>query len=424
MRFDGMKYSSIPLLSFVALASCSHYEAPELLPVKDKTFSGESLILYYNGEPMPNKSVTLTQSGDKATAKLFGEFDLSQLSAFGLSGTIPAPGVLPGEAVTTLELPLREDDDYWNFTGSGSNAACTFDFSGYFNSEKMALFISDAKLKGPGISPQVWKPAPIKVTDGEYTSIPFFINWQYDPIPGVDIDLSPYLQALTTLPVIPVYNNTAYMSVSQAMSLLLQTIAFKNDGNIIITYISSIGGASYVAQTYLNRFMYVMDSPTQVKLYLNPTALFGMILVAGSSGTPAEDVKIIGNGIYPSGHVTSTSPGAMEAILKSEIGKKIAASALSVILPRLADGLPFDVAVTDNQLHLTFDTEVALLMVKEILTPILADTEAVKALEMYIESSPTLKHLLPLFNKAMELIPQAIEQTNKFELGLALEPYK
>ena len=411
------------LLSLLVMASCSNYKAPDLQPIKEKTFTGDNLVLYYNGEPMPNKSITVTQDGDKATAKLFGEFDLSQLSAFGLSGTIPAPGVLPGEETSTLNLSMKAAEEYWDFTGSGENNACTFNYKGYANDEKMALFLSEVKLKTPGISPEVWKPAPLTVTDGVYSSLPFFINWQYEPLPDVDFDLTPYLEALSTTPIIPVYNNTAYMSLSQAISLLLQTVAFKNDGNVIVTYVSTVGGASHIAQTLPNRFMYVVESPTRVRVYINPTALFGMILVAGSSGTPSEDIKIIGNGMYPSGHVTPTEPGVLEAILKSELGKKVAKSALSVILPQLANGLLFDVSESDNQLHFCIDTQVAMALLQQIITPLLADDEAVKAIVAYIENDANLKPLLPLLSKALELLPEAIERTNHLELGLAFTPY-
>lgn len=418
-----MKHTVTGLLSLLALASCSHYEAPDLQPIKDKTFTGENLVLYYNGEPMPNKSITVTQEGDKATAKLFGEFDLSQLSAFGLSGTIPAPGILPGEETSTLNLTMSNAGEYWDFTGSGENDACTFNYKGYANDERMALFLSEVKLKIAGITPNVWKPAPISVADGVYSSLPFFINWKYDPIPGVDFDLTPYMEALATTPIIPVYNNTAYMSLSQAISQLLQTIALKEDGNLIVTYLSTVGGAMHIAQTLPNRFMYTLDSPTRIRLYLNPTALFGMILVAGSTGTPSDDIKIIGNGMYPSGHVTPTEPGVIEAILKSELGKKVAKSALSVILPQLAQGLPFDISESDNQLQFCIDNQVAMGLLQQIVTPLLADDETVKAIVAYIESNANLKPLLPLLSKALELLPEAIERTNHLQLGLAFVPY-
>ncbi|MDE6769415.1 MAG: hypothetical protein K2J78_06805, partial [Muribaculaceae bacterium] len=122
-----MKHTTVTgLLSLLVMASCSNYNAPDLQPIKEKTFSGDNLVLYYNGEPMPNKSITIVQDGDKATAKLFGEFDLSQLSALGLSGTIPAPGVLPGEETSILDLSMKAAGEYWDFTGSGENNACTF----------------------------------------------------------------------------------------------------------------------------------------------------------------------------------------------------------------------------------------------------------------------------------------------------------
>lgn len=411
------------LLATIFFSACSHYDDPELKPLLDKTYSGNSLTLYYNGEEMPNKSVKLSQNGSVASAEFFSQFDLAQLSAFGFSGSIPAPGVFPGDQTSLLSLDMKPSGEYWNFYGSGQTNTCTFIYKGYADEEKMAMFLSDVKFKTPGISPSVWQPAPLKNEDGSFSSLPFFINWQYDPLPGVDFDLTPYLEALATLPIIPVYNNTAYMSVSQAVSLMLQSVAFKDDGNLIVTYISSLGGATRIAQTLPNRFMYLPLSSDKVNLYLDPTALFGMMLLAGSTGVPSEDVKIIGNGIYPSGHVTETSPGVMESILKSEIGKKFAKAALSVILPHLADGLTFEVSESDGQMQFCFDNDIAMEMIGQIVTPLLEDDEAVKAMIGYIEGNASLKPLLPLLSKAIQLLPEALEKTNQLRIGLALVPY-
>ena len=94
--------------------------------------------------------------------------------------------------------------------------------------EKLKLFLNDVALKSGGVKPEIWQPAPIdKEPAGGYKSLPFYIEWKYDPIPNVDINLSPFVEALTTLPVIPVYGNTAYMSVSEALSLVLRTVAFR-----------------------------------------------------------------------------------------------------------------------------------------------------------------------------------------------------
>ncbi len=418
-----MKYINAGLLALITLSACSHYDAPDLQPIKEKTYSGENLILYYNGVQMPNKSVTLNQNGNQATAKFFSQFDLSQLSALGLSGEIEGPGVFPGEVTSTLNLDMKPDTEYWNFSGNGINETCTFNYAGYVNNDKLAIFLSDVKLKSPGITPEIWKPAPITMSGGNYTSLPFYINWQYDPIPNVDFNLSPYLEALATLPIIPVYNNTAYMSISQAVSLLVQSVAFKDDGNIIISYISSTGGAARLAQTLPNRYMYTIQSPEEIKLYINPTALFGMILVTTSTGTPAEDIKIIGNGMYPSGN-TSSSPGEFENLLQSEVFKKIAKTTLSVLLPQCAQGIPVAITEKDNHLYLYIDTDMATYLLQTIITPLLSDSETIKAIVEYIENDPDLKPLLPQINKAMQLIPQAIEQTNDFQLGLALVPYQ
>lgn len=233
MRF---LYVSLILTASCSLCACHNDMSEPIPPLSDITYDSSSgLQLFYNGEPMPGKTVTISQSGNNAHITAFSTFDLSQISGMGLSGKIPAPGVLPGSPKLELDTEIQNTGEYWEFSGTSQTAFCSFNYAGYADSNNLKLYITDAALKGAVISPQVWAPSPIKQNpDGTYSSLPFYIDWKYDPLPDVDINLSAFLEALATLPVIPVYNNTAYMSVSEALSEVVKTIAFRQDGNIII----------------------------------------------------------------------------------------------------------------------------------------------------------------------------------------------
>lgn len=423
MNLSAMKNIACAFLgmSFL-LASCSKDDNKPVEPLKEKTYTGSDLTLIYNGNPMPNKSVTLTQNGDKATARLFSEFDLSQLSAFGLSGKIPAPGVLPGSVETELNLNMIASNKDWRFSGSGETTYCTFDYEGSANSDKLALDLKNVKLKTGGITPVVWQPAPIKKENGAYTSLPVYLDWEYDPLPDVDINFTPLLDILATAPVIPVYNNTAYMSVSEALVLMIKTVAFKDDGNIIISYVSNIGGAAGLAQTNPNCFMYLPVSQNEVKLFINPTSVFGMALMANSTGMPADEVKIIGNGLYSNGDATN-DPGALGELLKSELGQKIAKAMLSALLPKLAEGLPVSFSTSATGLDLYIDTPMIAEIINDVILPLLKDDAAIKAVGEYLASIPEIAPLLPDLQKAMQVLPQALERTTTFRVGVSLIPY-
>ncbi len=421
------KNYSLILLAAVALSACHDDKSSPAPAISDKTYDAASgLELYYQGNPMPGKSVTFSQDGTKAKLIAFSKFDLSQLSEFGLSGEIPAPGVIPGSPQLTLTPELVETDGGWSFEATSSNDYCKFSYSGFATPEKLKLFINDVSLNTP-VSPAVWTPAPIeKNNDGTFKSLPFYIEWQFTPIPDTDIDFSGILSALTTLPVIPVYNNTAYMSVSQAMTEVLRTIAFNLDGNIIFTYINNSFGAARIDQTQPNGYQYVIDSPTSVRLYINPLSFFSLLLNNASGGTPASDIDLNDHGLFPANNSDNggnADSATQNPILKSDLAKKILKSSLEVILPQLADGIPLSFETTDSGMHLFIDTQTTMMLLEKIVLPLLQDDPTLKAIEEYLTTDPVLKPLLPVFEEGLRLLPQVFAQTNTIRLGFNFLPY-
>ncbi len=314
-------------------------------------------------------------------------------------------------------------DGEWHFEGDGANDFCTYAYQGYATPEKLKLFLNDVALKSGGVKPEIWQPAPIdKEPAGGYKSLPFYIEWKYDPIPNVDINLSPFVEALTTLPVIPVYGNTAYMSVSEALSLVLRTVAFRPDGNLIFTYVSTGFGAEQIAQTEPNRFQYAIDSPSTVRLYIDPMSLAGLILTNTSGGTPSSDVDLTDKGLFPAS--SGSASGNQQTYTEAEIlRKEIMSAALSYFLPRLAEGIPMDFAIDGNGLKVFIDTKIAVDLFNNIIIPVLKEQKYVEAVEKYLASLPTLAPLLPQLQKALELIPIAFERTNTLRLGFSFEEY-
>lgn len=413
------------LLPTISFCSCSSDKSTPIEPLKTKTYdSSTGLSLYFNGQEMPSKSVTLSQDGNRGTAVLFSEFDMSQLSAIGGHGNVPGPGVIPGSSKLTLEFPMSEADGEWNFSGTSETDYCTFNYAGYADASHLKLYVNNVSLKSGGISPAVWTPAPIVQEEGAYRSLPVYVDWQYDPIPGVDIDFTPYVKALTYLPVIPVYNNTAYMSVSQFLNQGVKTVAFNPDGNIIVSYISEVGGSARLAQTYPNRYQYVMISPTETRLFIDPMSLLGAILVQTSPGTPGDQVAIIGNGLYPtSDSDKSTTSSTVGDLLNSELGREIAGTFIQTIVPMLSEGFPLKVSADTSGMSIYIDTDMMMTVVSQVLPKLLADAATVKKIIAYISSNPDFAPLLPEIEKALQLLPKAIERTNVMRLGFSFVPY-
>jgi len=423
MRF---LYVSLILTASCSLCACHNDMSEPIPPLSDITYDSSSgLQLFYNGEPMPGKTVKISQSGNNAHITAFSTFDLSQISGMGLSGKIPAPGVLPGSPKLELDTEIQNTGEYWEFSGTSQTAFCSFNYAGYADSNNLKLYITDAALKGAVISPQVWAPSPIKQNpDGTYSSLPFYIDWKYDPLPDVDINLSAFLEALATLPVIPVYNNTAYMSVSEALSEVVKTIAFRQDGNIIISYVSTVGGAAQIAQTQPNGYQYVISSPTTISLYLNPLSLFSTLLMATSGSTPASEVNLTDTGLFPYGSYSTGKPDASSNPLEPEFTQKIAKAALLALLPKLADGIPLEFSATASNLNIFIGTETALSLIQQILLPVISEDSNIQAIEKYLAGNPAFAHLLPNLKRALELIPEALLKTTTFKFGFSLVPYQ
>ncbi len=429
-----MKHIPFYLLSvsLLTLAGCSDNDSTPIAPIKEKTYSGVSeLEVFYNDKPMMGKTAVFAQEDNKALVKVFSEFDLSQLSEFGLSGKLPAPGIIPGSPHFNINTDVKNNGSSWEFSGSSENDFCTYKYTGYATPDNFKLYISDAALKNGGMSPAIWKPAPIKKgDDGSISSTPFYIDWEYRPIKEIDINLSPIIEALTVIPVIPVYDNTAYMSVSQAIFEIVKGVAFLSDGNILISYISSVGGAAHLDQTAPNGFQYVMPTSNMLKFYVNPLSFFSFILENTSGSTPESEIDLNATGLWPAKD-SQTKPDAnsptMENIKKflaSPTVQKILKSIMPQLLPMVAEGIPMAYNLSDNSLKIFIDTEMAVGIMTPIVKTLIEDNTTIELIKKYIASDPRLAALLPDVEKAIALLPKAIEQTTTFNIGFNLIPYE
>lgn len=418
-------FPSLLLLSAFVLTGCHDDDSSPVAPLQTKTFSDSSgLELYYNGVAMPGKSVTFSQDGDKATVTSFSLFDLSQLSQPGLSGQLPSPGIVPGSPETVWNVTLTNSGGFWQFSGEDENDFVKYSYEGQASPEKLKIEITDAVLKNPAVSPAAWKPVPLaRNADGSFKSIPFYIDWQYEPIPDVDIDLSKVLQALTVLPVIPVYGNTAYMSVSQALSEVVKAVAFRPDGNVLLTYVSSTGGAAHIAQTNANGLQYVVAAPGILKFYVNPLSLSGFILENMSGGTPATDVDLTASGLFPAGGGNAGDSGSQTSPVVSELGMKLLMPLLKALLPELARGIPMAYTLSPQSLYVFIDTDMALALMRQVFAEIISDSATIKAIGEYIASSESLAPLLPKLEQLPQLLQTALERTSVFRIGFAFTPY-
>ena len=89
----------------------------------------------------------------------------------------------------------------------------------------------------------------------------------------------------------------------------------------------------------------------------------------------------------------------------------------------IADGIPAEYTLSQSGLDIYMNTEMAVTLLNKILLPLLQDDATVKALMSYISSDPDLAPLLPEIEKALPLIPEIFERTNRLEIGFSYLPY-
>lgn len=398
----------------ISLTSCS--DKDNLLPeLKSENYTSRSLALTYNGEEMPGKSVSLKISGagsplTEVEMTLYSEFDLSQLSGMGLTGSVAGPGIIPGSPELTLPVTLQPDGGSYIFSGNGTSDYADFKYSGRLSSDKLELNITDATLKSQTLAGKVFTPAPIE-RDGllKYKSLPFHLVWEIDPSADIDIPLSQILQAIATAPVIPVYNNTAYSSIAQLFYSDIKSIALTPGGNIPMMYISTVGGAARIATTCGNMLQYV-PTPGGMKLYVNPLSAVSQVLLALSK--PSADAEFV---------TKADSSDVGQAIeIDPQIKIALLQALMTTIKPQLSQGIPLTITPGENGADIYFDTAASVTFLSSLMENILSNPRIATALQEYLASLDIPSLSQEEINAILTQLPTFLEKTTKLEIGLSL----
>lgn len=404
------------------LTGC-HSDDPAPLPDLEasETFTGTELALTYNGETMPGKSVRVATDGDNATLTLYSEFDLSQITGAGLTGTVAGPGVIPGSPSLDLPVTLSPGDGCYTFSGHTSTPDVEFSYAGGLTDKTLTLAITDARLLDTRYSGMVMTPAPL-VKSGlfDYESMPLHLVWEIDPALGVDLPLSDILKAVAVAPVIPVYSGTAYTSVAQMIESAVKTFSFNPSGNLPVMYVSTVGGAAHVTTTCGNMLQYV-PSASGMRLYVNPLSALSQVLVALSK--PSDDAHFAmprAGAADASGSASDAGGSSLDGVDPALLSAMIQALAKAVA-PSLSQGLPLTVTPTQIGADVYFDTATSVAFLSSIAQYMLADPQIAAALKSYI-AGLGLPDVDPTkIDAIMAQLPQYLIHTTRLEIGLSLK---
>ena len=409
------------ILGACFLSSCSKedVELPDLL--QEKTYSSSNLLINYCGQEMPGKSVTLIPSGTSDSRSVVlrcqGATDLDQLSSIGLSGTGAAPGVVPGSPVIELPVDLTLNKEGYLFSGSKSTDICSFDFNGTITEQELNLNIENVRLDNLTCAGSVWKPQQFKQNGLEVTSMPFHLLWEIDPAVGIDVDLTGLLKLLVTAPIVPTYHDTAYSSLSQLLSSSLQTIAFLENGNVILRYYSSVGGATQLMTSQGPTLQYFVNSPSQITLYPNPTSLFGLWLVAQSDSSGIPDISFKLPPYCENSDASASADDLKEALLP------LVKELVPVFLQMTMQGIPVQVSKSETGVNAYLDTKTLLTIIGQVVNVALQHPEILEKLLKFLPDDAETADTLQLIQELLPQIETILSNTTRLELGLSLTPY-
>lgn len=409
------------LLAGVAgiMTSCSDKDDIPAPDFSSKTFTGTALELYYNGEQMPGKTADVRLADGKADISFTSTLDLSQVEGLGLNEKLVCPGVLPGNLKLDLTTPITPGNGCYTLSGSGETQEVSYSYAGEIYSDKMVFNLTDVKLKVRALAGKVFAPAPLKTEYLNIISSPFHIVWELDPTAGIDVPLSGLLEAIAVAPIIPVYNNTAYMSAAEAFTQVIKTIALLDSGNIPVMYVSTLGGAAHIATTCGNMLQYV-PTASGLNLYVNPLSLYSQFLLAASNNKDDAQFDFAAM-LHKAPTRTDASAGnASGEIFSQELKIALLKSVLTALAPQIAEGIPLTISPTDKGVALYFDTATSVTFLANVLGGMLQNPSIAAALQQKL-ASLELPGLTPEQMQAILAdLPGFLEKTTRLELGLEL----
>lgn len=380
-------------------------------PLDAKVYSGlNNIEVTYNGTDMAGKRGEYITAGYGVEAKLLmsSEFNLKELSE-DLSDIppIPAPGVLPGSPVLELTPEFIADGNRYKFSGEGTTDYVTYRYSGNIDADKLAVYFTDVKLKNQTFANSAWKPMPKSGETIDDTQ-PIRLIWETQlpiEIPQLEAGIQDALRILVNVPFIPVYNNTATMSLTQVITNGLRTIGFNDDGNMPVTYLKTANGSSVFTLAPKCTFQYIALSDSDILLYVNPTDILSLILL--NSGKHDPDIPENPFGIQTrSDDISPLLPYLLNIYM--------------MVKPMIAAGFPMHAERSGDELHLYIGKEVLLPLLQNGIIPLIQSSAFRDMVTEYITSNPELQEYELEIMGLLDLLPLVFEQTTNIEIGLNL----
>lgn len=394
----------VALICSVALfTACSDDDKPANLSVDTvngtypSTDGTNVLQLTYGDAVMSGKSVTFNSAdGQTATITLTGA-DNALLS--GLTGmSVKNPGVVPGEASTTLNVTLvPAGTTGYTFSGTDESNGRTLTYTGAIEAGQLTLDV-DATFTNDLIG--TWNLVSTPSSDDpSATTYPIHAAWEsskgVEIFPGFEMPMETILSLALRLPVIGEGDNA--QSVCQMLNTVLQSVTFGADGNVVASYSDAANAASPVWQNSPAGLVQYCVKNGQIYAYLDIDSLMGAMTTSTKATTDDLLVQLL-------------------PILLNHVGE---------IAPMLSEGIPLAYTTDEATGALTVYIDQNGLggVLLGILNEVVNNADLMTLISELASSSMgpdnSMASMLPAI---LEQLPEIVAGTTSLELGLNFNP--
>lgn len=386
MKKNLFYYLFAVICSVALFTSCSDDDAKVVSPVGETTFTdANGLALTYSGVSMLGKKVTFTPNAadaTKATLTLSGLMDLSSILRSNDTPAVNAPGVIPGETTTTLNVEnMIIDGDKVVFEGTEENNGRSIKYSGEATSKNMNLAL-EVTMPSNVLSGTSWDLAPTGTMFEGDPMAPIHVKWDADEFSfgGSTWDINSAISLIVSM------TQIEGKSIPQLLSGVLNKVTFLPDGNIQAEYKNSLTDTEWKTSE-LNIATYTVSN-NKIYLFLNLSQIM-------SSANKNRDIN----------------------------SNEILGSLIPMVLPMLSNGIPMTYVEEEDKMSVYLDTE-TLLPILQVLAPMFENEEFVTGLvDMLKEQAGDMGALVDAFLKPVLVeIPQIVSTTKTVQIGLKLVP--
>lgn len=363
------------------------------LPEVNAPYVSSELELTYGGEVLLGKKVTFyTADGKSADITLEGA-DIALTKETMASGLVN-PGVIPGEPKVTFSAALQPAEGGYTFAGEHVADNYSMKYEGAVEKGKLDLAL-EVKLAGDNaLAGNTWN---LFSYDPYAVKNPLHVVWNSEkpfsvvlfPFGAQPVELQPgeFITLMSAMGIIPVGDKK--MGVNEILSCLLQSVTFREDGNIVASYsdVADIVSPKF-QNSPLNMVQYAVKNE-KLYLYLNVDAIIGAVQKMTTKGLDMETVLPV------------VLPKLME------------------LIPMLSSGIPLGYSVNEegNELAVYIDKELGSKLI-DILLSLLENEEIVAAIKEAATSNPDFAMFAGVVEAILEQAPEVFAKTNEMELGL------